>query len=394
VVLLLSAPAASQDVVGYIINLSAPSGNAQPDRHHHTTWYAHDQWWTLVDGDTVANDPEIWEMDGAIPGTPGDEGGWSGTAQVVETTSGTELDAFYDPNTDTVHVLHLEATSTYDEWDWDATDQRYEKDTTLGTISSGLGECSNQTCRLVVDGTGQAWVTYINAGLYALPGDTTGTFNDSFGTAHQISADAVQTAASFVYTDDTNGPSIGVVTWDTNSFMVLYKHDDGDGDTTWSASEEIWDVGSAQADDHIKVCIDPDTDLLYIIAKRGLTAGIVFIKGEIGGSWDTPVVVTTDSTDTTPCVHVNADNILVAWEDTAGTDHTEYKTSDKDTISFGSEIKAVGNTQAATGIDCERVPNANGTLFLTLISSNRAWYNIIDAPAGATTRRAFSVMDR
>jgi hypothetical protein len=354
-------------------------------------WFAHGLWWCIAQDDSV-QDWFIYKMDDAIPAVPGTYGGWSKTNANVDDRSTSQIDLWFNPAEDRVHVLrkHDSAGGTYNEYLWNPTFERYQKDTNLGDVS--LSSVTLEAC-IALDSTGQAFVVYEASGSIWVEYSTNGSRSSwsRYRLASGVVSGPDNRAAMIPFTDGSAGGQLGVLYFSTSSRLTFRIHDDDAGNSAGTWSTETVDT-SRSADDHACLRAGGTTGDVFAVVKDSQD-NIVFYKRPGGGSWGDETVLHSGLEQATrPQIGVDETNgeVYVFWTNWIN-DTIVYKKSAIGPISFGGETEVIGDPGenlsdvqiAKHGVD------STTDLLVTAATSAHTWYNLLAVPGVTTWYRDF-----
>jgi hypothetical protein len=369
---------------GYILDASS----APEFEHTNTTkiWYAHAHWWCIAQ-DTSADDWFIYKHDGSIPSTAGTEGGWSKTAANVDSRSTSQIDLWFGPAEDRLHVLRMHGTGgTYNEYVWNPTFGTYEKDEGLGDVL--LPSVSKEAC-IAVDSTGQAFVAYESSGDLVIAystGPSRGAWS-SYDVTTGVVSGADNRAALTPFNGGSAGGRMGLMYFSTPTRLTFRVHDDDAGDGPGAWTTETVDAETT-ADDHVCLRSHSATGDVFAVVKD-TQDNVIFYRRTPGGTWGDETVLASGSEEATRpqvCVDEANDEVYTFWTD--WTDDTiVYRKSAIGPIAFGAETEAIGdpgevldNVQLAKhGVD------GTTDMLVTAATSTDTWYNVLSLTGSAGT---------
>lgn len=347
-------------------------------------WYTDGFWWAILQ-DTSTSDWAIFKQDGSTPAA-GAAGGWTNTANYVDTRDTTLMDVWWNEGLQKLHLLRRHGTPYYSEYDYSA--GVYTKNTTVGdTAATGLTDSTNGC--IVVDTTDQVFMFKIIVGTglvvrYSTNASRT-TFADLTLDANCNSVASARPAACRWGSTAT----IGVLYQDTvNNKLRFAYHLDSAADAIGNWTFEDVDA-SITVDGHTSV--QALGDVVIGVIKN--TANDISCYRRSGGSWAANVDIQPDANVSRPIAVIDSTNseVYIVWMNiTTGVRSIQYKKAPTTAaLSFGSVVTLIEDTTVTANhwnpqSTKQLVTSTMGTLMVVCQDSqnNNHWWNEITIAAG------------
>ncbi len=285
-------------------SLTAPTGSKPESK----IWFNDNSWWAIL-FNSALHATDIYKLDL-------DTQTWHDTGTEVDDRPAAKGDALWDQASGKLYIvsnIHVDsAAPTSSSSNWGRL-YRYTYHTGTGVYSLDSGfpvtvtKGKEETLVIAKDSTGMLWVTYVESSKVMI-NHSNGSDN-VWGTPFVL---PVGTTSRSTESDDIStiiafgGNRIGVF-WSNQKTKNDYFsiHQDGAGDTAWSAEEIAIGSGvnctGACADDHINIKAD-STGKLYVASKTSFTNDsqplINLLVRSASGSWSRTTYSTHEYTNT------------------------------------------------------------------------------------------------
>lgn len=382
-----------------------PTGNKRAES---VLWFNDGSWWAHM-WDAATYDFHIFRLDAATQA-------WVNTKVVTETRSNTHGDVLWDG----AHLYvasyqfvndELAAVSGYpsqlSRFSYDTVTKSYLLDSGFPVLINNM---KTETLVIDKDSTGKLWATwqqddqiYVNT--------TTGS-DLTWGTPFPLAVEGTS-----VTVDDTSsvvafgGDKIGIM-WSNQSTdrdaMWFAVHQDGDPDSTWTASRTAIQ-GSSTADDHmnLKSLATDSGGRVYAAIKTSFTSStqpliMLLVRDPATGDWASNTIGRVSDCPNRPTVLIDEENrVLHAYYTAPGPPSygctssggaIHEKTSPLDAISFpvgeGTPVMQDADSPYLHNVSStkQNVTSRTGIALLAInASTKRYWHSFQALPASAPT---------
>jgi len=316
---------------------STPTTMSTGEKPQSKVW-KHDGYWWSVFPDLTGT--WVRRLDGIV---------WT---PVIQVSSNPFVQADYelDQATGLVHLLLVDAGAT-DLFSVEfvaGTPPTYEAWTQRPTPVAIPLDGAAETGSLVIDTAGRMWVTYDTSSraevVYADAADDFTIWSAPIALETGIDSDDITAIAAF-------DGKVGVMWSNQNDKRFGFRvHVDGDPPSSWGADEAPGlsagqNIGAGMADDHLNLAVRSDGTVYAAVKTNYDTSGetrLALVVRRPNGVWDDALYhVDTRGTRAIVVLHEASNTLMYIYSASESGGNIQYRTSDMDTISFGSETDLI-----------------------------------------------------